>query len=133
MVRPAGVRHVKASLVMTRRELGRRRNPAPLLSDWKLKVKKQPLYDLDECLVCGSPYVERHHVYPSDRRKISEREGCIAPLCREHHQGRTGVHQDRGFDLWLKADCQRRWMERESATIDDFRRVFYANYIDEEE
>lgn len=95
-------------------------------------TKKPPLYDMECCLICGSPYVQWHHVYPSDRRKISDREGCVAPLCREHHQGRTGVHQDRKLDLWLKADCQRRWMEREHATADDFRKVFYASYIDEE-
>lgn len=96
-------------------------------------TKKQPLYDMNRCLVCGSPYVQWHHVYPSDRRKISDREGCVAPLCREHHQGRTGVHSDRKFDLWLKADCQRRWMKREHATVDDFRSVFYASYIEDGE
>ena len=96
-------------------------------------TKKPPLYNMERCLVCGSPYVQWHHVYPSDRRKISEREGCIAPLCREHHQGSMGVHSDRKFDLWLKADCQRRWMKREHATVDDFRSVFYASYIEDGE
>ena len=95
----------------------------------RMSAKKPPLYNMGECLVCHSPYVQWHHVYPSDRRAISDREGCIAPLCREHHQGRTGVHSDRKFDLWLKADCQRRWMEREGATEDDFRDVFYASYL----
>jgi len=94
--------------------------------------KKPPLYDMEACLICGRWYPEWHHVYPSDRRKISDREGCVAPLCREHHQGRHGVHQNRDLDLWLKADCQRRWMEREGATVDEFRAVFYANYLDEE-
>ena len=92
-------------------------------------MKKPPLYDMGHgCLICGRP-AQWHHVYPSDRRKASDREGCIAPLCRDHHQGPLGVHQYREFDLWLKADCQRRWMERENATADDFRRVFGASYI----
>lgn len=95
--------------------------------------KKPPLYDMSECLICRSPYVEWHHVYPSSRRKRSDKEGCIAPLCREHHQGRTGVHQNRELDRWLRADCQKRWMKREGATVDDFRALFYCNYLDTEE
>ena len=95
-------------------------------------MKKPPLYDMERCLVCGSPYAEWHHVYPSDRRKVSDREGCIAPLCREHHQGRTGVHQHGRLDSWLRADCQRRWERREG--IDDpehraFIALFGRNYL----
>jgi hypothetical protein len=50
----------------------------------------------------------------------------------------SGVHRDRGLDLWLKADCQRRWEEREGINtdggIDDpdherFRALFFASYI----
>ena len=90
------------------------------------------------CIKCGRP-AEWHHVYPSSRRKASTEEGCVCPLCREHHQGRTGVHQDRGFDVWLKADCQRRWEAREGINIpggtsdpehNRFRAVFFANYLD---
>ena len=89
---------------------------------------------MSECLVCHSTYVQWHHVYPSDRRAISDREGCIAPLCREHHQGRTGVHSDRKFDLWLKADCQRRWEEREHKRDghEAFISVFGRNYLEDE-
>ena len=97
-----------------------------------MSSKKPPLYDMDACLVCKSPYVQWHHVYPSSRRKISDREGCIAPLCREHHQGRTGVHSDRKFDLWLKADCQRRWEQREGIDEPDhetFIALMGANYL----
>lgn len=94
--------------------------------------KKPPLYDMSACLVCRSPNVEWHHVYPSARRKRSDDEGCIAPLCRFHHQGPRGVHQDRKFDLWLKANCQRRWEARED--IDnpehkEFIALFGRNYL----
>lgn len=96
-------------------------------------MKKPPLYAMDSCVVCGSPYVEWHHVYPSARRRASDREGCVAPLCREHHQGNTGVHRDRTLDEWLKADCQRRWEEREGLAGDEahdaFRRIFYVSYL----
>lgn len=96
-------------------------------------MKRPGLYDMGHCVVCGNPHVEWHHVYPSARRKASDREGCVAPLCREHHQGNTGVHRDRGLDAWLKADCQRRWEEREGLSgdvaHDAFRKVFYVSYL----
>lgn len=98
-------------------------------------MKKPSLYpDASRgCFICGLPYVEQHHIYPSSRRPISDREGATVFLCHEHHQGRHGVHSgDRTLDLWLKRDCQRRWMKREHATVDDFRKVFYANYLEEE-
>lgn len=70
------------------------------------------------CAICKSPYVELHHIYPSARRPISDREGAVIWLCHEHHQGRHGVHSgDRRLDRFLKADCQRRWEMREG--IDD--------------
>jgi hypothetical protein len=89
------------------------------------------------CLRCENPNVEWHHVYPSDRRPRSTEEGCLAPLCRYHHQGKGGVHQLRRFDFWLKADCQRRWEEREMREFgvdqDEARRrfmvLFFENYI----
>lgn len=66
------------------------------------------------CFVCGSPHVEQHHVYKGSRRPISDREGCTVWLCHAHHQNhRVGVHYDREFDDWLRADCQRRWEQRE--------------------
>ena len=97
-----------------------------------MKTKKPPLYNMSACLMCRSPYVQWHHIFPSDRRKISDREGCIAPLCREHHQGRTGVHQDRSFDMWLKRDCQCRWEQREGINDPehkDFIALFGRNYL----
>lgn len=101
---------------------------------------KQGLYNSreDGCWLCGNPYVECHHVYGGvGRRPISDREGCFIFLCREHHQGRTGVHQDKRFRDWLRRDCQRRWEEREGLhgqeAHDEFRRLFGASYAWEEE
>ena len=90
--------------------------------------------DERQCLVCNSPYVEMHHVYGGvGRRPVSDREGCWVYLCHEHHQGRTGAHQDAGFREWLRADCQRRWEEREGLTgeeaHDAFRNVFGISYL----
>ena len=39
-----------------------------------------------ECIICGSPAVEQHHViYGTGGRKVSDQEGLIIPLCHYHH------------------------------------------------
>lgn len=95
--------------------------------------KKPSLYGNDrECFICRSPYVEQHHIYPSSRRPISDREGCTVWLCYEHHQGRNGVHFDRQLDLFFRRDCQRRWEQREGIDEPDhetFIGVFGCNYL----
>lgn len=63
------------------------------------------------CVICAfklgqkTPCQEAHHVIPGD-------DYSVCPLCREHHQGSTGVHgmHRRAFynlwkvdDLWLLA------------------------------
>lgn len=99
--------------------------------------KKPPLYDTSRCFLCGTPYVEVHHIYPSSRRPISDREGCVVALCHEHHQGRHGVHSgDRTLDRYLKRDCQVRWERREGVPDGDhaaFVGLFGRNYITEDE
>lgn len=101
-------------------------------------MRKPSLYPerFDGCFLCGNPNVEQHHIYPSSRRPISDREGCTVWLCHEHHQGRHGVHSgDRTLDRWLKADCQRRWEEREGIGDPehrDFIALMGRNYLEEE-
>ena len=96
-------------------------------------MRKPSLYGEERvCKICGSPYVERHHVYPSDRRKISDREGCTVFLCPRHHRGKDGVHGNAALMEWFKSDCQLRWEEREGiheADHETFRSLFGANYL----
>ena len=97
--------------------------------------KKPSLYNSreDGCWLCGNPNVEEHHILPSSRRPISDREGLTIYLCRNHHQGPMGVHQDKQLDKWLRADAQRRWEQREGLegkeAHDAFRKVFYVSYL----
>lgn len=95
-------------------------------------TKKPSLYPGRDggCFLCGSPNVECHHVYGGvGRRSVSDREGCTVYLCHEHHQGRRGVHLDKAFRDWLRADCQRRWEEREGKGHEEFIATFGANYL----
>lgn len=67
-------------------------------------VNSPTWYAGETCVVCGSPYVQKHHIFPGTaNRKISDRRGYIIPLCAEHHTGANGIHRNRGMAL--------RWME----------------------
>lgn len=42
------------------------------------------------CCICGSPFVEIHHVGTgAGGRKNHDK---VIPLCPEHHRGKTGLH-----------------------------------------
>jgi hypothetical protein len=92
--------------------------------------KKSIVVDsMDYCLVCGSPYVEIHHVmFGTANRKLSDKYGLVVPLCHEHHRGRTGVHFNRDLDLALKKLAQ----EKFNAVYGEntsFQEVFLKNYL----
>ena len=62
---------------------------------------------VETCIICGSPYVQHHHIFGGTaRRRISDRYGFIVPLCQYHHTGAAGVHRNRKFDLELKRQAQ---------------------------
>ena len=61
----------------------------------KTKVIKKHLDNVANmgCLVCRSPFVHLHHIRPKNTgfgRRTSD--WCVIPLCQEHHQGNSGVH-----------------------------------------
>lgn len=85
---------------------------------------------MDNCFVCGSPYVEVHHViYGTANRKLSDKYGLIVPLCHEHHRGQTGVHFKRDLDIHLKKLAQEKF-EAKIGARNEFIRVFGKNYLD---
>ena len=86
-------------------------------------------YDMEYCLVCGSPYVEIHHViYGTANRKLSDKYGLVVPLCSEHHRGNTGVHHNKKLDLFLKKEAQRKY-EQEYGNGKGFREIFGKCYL----
>lgn len=94
-------------------------------------ARKPSLYSSDqECWICHNPIAECHHIYGGvGRRPISDQEGCYVYLCREHHQGRMGVHQDMNLRDFFRADCERRWCKANNKTKEDFLELFGSNYI----
>lgn len=93
------------------------------------KTKSVIYEDMTHCLVCGSPYIQVHHIfYGTANRKISDRLGYIAPLCQEHHTGPTGVHFNRLHDEILKRQAQEHY-EANTGTREDFISLFGKSYI----
>lgn len=81
-----------------------------------------------KCYVCGSPYVEQHHIFfgTANRRK-SDEYGFIIPLCAEHHRGDRGVHFNKQLDRHLKQMAQRQFEETRDRA--DFIRIFGRSYL----
>ncbi|MGD6877863.1 hypothetical protein [Bacillus infantis] len=85
--------------------------------------------DMKHCFVCGSPYVQVHHIfYGTANRKLSDKYGYIAPLCAEHHTGSNGVHFNKHLDMHLKKLSQEHF-ERQIGAREEFRRVFGKSYL----
>lgn len=83
------------------------------------------------CWFCKRTPVCLHHIYEGNgRRQICDREGAWVFLCPHHHNtSNNGVHFNKGMDLILKRECQKRWMIANKATVEDFIKVFGRNYL----
>ena len=80
------------------------------------------------CWVCGSPYVEEHHVYGGTaNRKLSERYGLKVYLCPAHHRGDRGVHFNPQLDRKLKETAKQKF---EEIYPYNFMRLFYGDGIE---
>lgn len=68
-----------------------------------------------------------HHIYFAAKRKISDQNGFVVPLCQECHTGNGGVHFNIELDNKLKETCQRKFEELHSH--DEFMSLINKNYI----
>ena len=93
------------------------------------KVQKIHLQDAKECIVCGCQRdLQRHHVYGGvGRRKLSEQYGLVVWLCREHHTGDSGVHQNAELDKYVKRLAQIKFEKVYSRKR--FIEIFGRNYL----
>lgn len=91
--------------------------------------KSAIIEDMEHCVVCGSQYVQIHHIFfGTANRKMSDKYGYVVPLCQEHHTGNTGVHFNKFLDLYLKQKAQTHF-ESEIGTRNDFRKVFGKSWL----
>lgn len=101
------------------------------------KKRTSILMKMDHCLICNETLnLHIHEVFfgRNGNRDLSIREGLCVSLCPYHHNASNhGVHLNRELDLKIKCWAEKKWLEHNNKTIDDFRALFGKNYIDEEE
>lgn len=91
-----------------------------------------------KCFLCGSngngDPLDRHHIFGGSRRKKSERYGLVVDLChnRCHIFGEYAAHNNADTMFELHQYGQRKAMEENNWTTEDFIREFGKNYIEEE-
>lgn len=83
------------------------------------------------CFLCGKyGQLERHHIFGGALRKKSEHYKLVVNLCHYcHNEPPNGVHFNKDKMLELHQIGQQKYMAEHNATIDDFRREFYKNYL----
>lgn len=96
--------------------------------------------DEQRCFLCGrngsGDPLELHHCFPGVAlRKKSEKYGLVVYLCgkRCHREGKKSAHRCRETQLQLKQWAQRKAMEEQGWSMDDWCREFGKNYLDIEE
>ena len=93
--------------------------------------------DEQRCFLCGrngsGDALELHHVFPGPLRKKAEKYGLVVLLCgkRCHRDGKNSAHRSKETQLMLKQWAQRKAMEENGWTLEDWRREFGKNYLEE--
>lgn len=93
----------------------------------------------NKCWLCGATGqrdpLDRHHIFGASNRKKSEKYGLVVYLCHNscHIFGKRAVHNDGETMQALHEYGQRKAMDENGWTVDEFRQVFGKNYIDTEE
>lgn len=87
------------------------------------------------CWLCGrngaADQLDKHHIFGGPNRKLSEKYGLVVYLChhRCHIFGKDAVHNSVDTMQELHEYGQRKAMEENGWTVDDFRDVFGKSYL----
>ena len=96
------------------------------------KLKSIFTDDMDRCMFTGSPYIERHHVFPGiANRKKCEKYGFVAPLRYDLHPNGTRfitTLENKKIDPYLRAKCQE-WYESNVGSREDFIKEFGKSWL----
>lgn len=91
-----------------------------------------------ECFLCGcncstcGRRAERHHIYGGANRPLSEKYGLVVVLCHQcHNEPPYGVHHNKESMQFLHEYGQRKAMQEQGWTVDEFRQVFGRSYIND--
>lgn len=86
-----------------------------------------------KCFLCGgTSNLDRHHIFSGPFRKKSEKYGLTVYLCHDtcHIFGPDAVHQSRETMLKVKRYGQRKAMQENGWSTEDFIREFGKNYLE---
>lgn len=93
--------------------------------------------EMRNCFLCGRNGVadplDRHHIFGGPYRNKSEKYGLVVYLChhRCHIFGEDAAHRNADTAQYLHEYGQRLWMEQQGGSVDDFRREFGKNYLED--
>lgn len=72
----------------------------------------------------------RHEIFHGPNRKRSIRDGMVIFLTPEmHNMSNRGIHFDHEFEMSVKEQAERVWLDYYDKTIDDFIAAYGRNYI----
>ena len=83
--------------------------------------------DLEHCFICAGKANQLHHVFGGCRRKISDQDGFVVPLCMECHTGPNGVHHNRSAQLGLMMLAQT--MYEQTHTREEFLKRYGKSWL----
>ena len=90
---------------------------------------------MKECFLCGRngncDPLERHHIFEGPLRNSSEKYGLVVDLCgdRCHRNGSNSAHRNKETADYLHRYGQKKFMEENNATAEEFRKIFRKNYL----
>lgn len=92
--------------------------------------------EFKECFLCkrngNGDRLERHHIFGGvANRPLSEKYGLVVYLCGErcHRNGEYSVHRNKEVMQYLHKYGQRKCMEEQGWTTEEFVSVFGKNYL----
>lgn len=90
---------------------------------------------MKECWLCGRngsfDSLDRHHIFGAANRKKSEKYGLVVYLCHHdcHIFGKNAVHNNKHTMQELHEYGQRKAMQEQGWTIEQFRKEFGKSYL----
>ena len=86
--------------------------------------------DLEHCIICGLPNVNKHEIFGGRNRTNSIKYGLVIPLCTKRHHNqieKKGIH----FDEILKQEWHKKGQTKFNEVYPDlnFIDIFFRNYL----
>lgn len=84
------------------------------------------------CFLCQRwGVLEKHHIFGASMRKKSEKYKLTVNLCHScHNEPPNGAHHNKATMQYLHEYGQRKAMEENNWTVEQFRKEFYVNYLE---